>query len=81
MSQRKKWKIQPALDHGGPLSDRANPWEMTQTRQSARKAPRLSLPSFPQCESPDPRERGALLTVPHSSHAPFEFTATQVAEY
>ncbi|WP_263357030.1 30S ribosomal protein S4 [Acidicapsa ligni] len=60
------------------LSERANLWETT---QSARKAPRLPLPSFLQFESPEGMERGVLLSIPDSRHIPFEFNTSQVAEY
>ena len=60
------------------LSERANQWETT---QAARKSPRLPLPSFLQFETPNANERGVLLSVPNSSHIPFEFNTSQVAEY
>lgn len=60
------------------LSERANQWEAT---QSARKAPRLALPSYLQFEDAGALERGILLSLPNASHVPFEFAATQVAEY
>lgn len=60
------------------LSERANQMEATQI---SRKAPRLALPSFLQFENVDALEQGKLLFVPNSSHVPFEFNASQVAEY
>lgn len=60
------------------LSERGSQMEATQI---ARKAPRLPLPSFLQFENPDALERGVLLFVPNASHVPFEFNASQVAEY
>jgi small subunit ribosomal protein S4 len=60
------------------LSERANQWETTQT---ARKAPRLPLPSFLQFEDSKAMERGVLLSIPDSRHIPFEFNTNQVAEY
>lgn len=60
------------------LSERANQMETT---LAARKSPRLPLPSFLQFESPERMERGVLLSVPDSSHIPFEFNTNQVAEY
>ncbi len=60
------------------LSERANQWETT---QAARKAPRLPLPSFLQCQGSEAMERGVLLSIPNSGHIPFEFNTNQVAEY
>lgn len=60
------------------LSERANQMDATQT---ARKSPRLPLPSFLQFENPDVLERGLLLFIPNTGHVPFEFNASQVAEY
>jgi small subunit ribosomal protein S4 len=60
------------------LSERGNQMDAT---QFARKSPRLPLPSFLQFENADALERGVLLFVPNSSHVPFEFNASQVAEY
>ncbi len=60
------------------LSEKANTWEAT---LHSRSAPRIPLPSFLQFEAPGTTERGVLLTIPDSSHIPFEFNPSQVAEY
>jgi small subunit ribosomal protein S4 len=60
------------------LSERAN--QMAATIVS-RQNPRLSLPSFLQFRDAALAEQGVLLSIPESSHVPFEFNATQVAEY
>ncbi|WP_446744492.1 30S ribosomal protein S4 [Silvibacterium acidisoli] len=60
------------------LSERANQMEAT---RFSRQAPRLTLPSFLQFENSDIFERGKLLFIPDSSHIPFEFNSSQVAEY
>jgi small subunit ribosomal protein S4 len=49
--------------------------------QSALENPRLSLPSFLQFDDPSTKEFGVVLALPSVSHVPFEFNATQVAEY
>ncbi len=49
--------------------------------QSAREAPRLSLPSYLQFDDPSTKESGKILSLPDSTHVPFEFNAAQVAEY
>jgi small subunit ribosomal protein S4 len=49
--------------------------------QSALENPRLSLPSFLQFDDPSTKEFGVVLALPGVSHVPFEFNATQVAEY
>jgi small subunit ribosomal protein S4 len=48
---------------------------------ASRKNPRLSLPSFLQFQDAAFTEQGVLLSIPDSSHVPFEFNAKQVAEY
>jgi small subunit ribosomal protein S4 len=60
------------------LSEKAN--QMAATIAS-RQNPRLSLPSFLQFQDTALAEHGVLLSIPDSSHVPFEFNATQVAEY
>jgi small subunit ribosomal protein S4 len=49
--------------------------------QSALASPRLDLPSYLQFENPSTKEHGMLLALPGVGHVPFEFNASQVAEY
>jgi len=49
--------------------------------QNALDNPRLDLPSYLQFESLEAKEHGVLLALPSVGHVPFEFNATQVAEY
>jgi small subunit ribosomal protein S4 len=60
------------------LSERANQMEAT---RAARNAPRLPLPSFLQFDNAEAMGRGLVLSIPNSSHIPFEFNTNQVAEY
>jgi small subunit ribosomal protein S4 len=60
------------------LTDKANQLAAT---LASREAPRLPLPSFLQFELANSTEQGMLLSIPNASHVPFEFNATQVAEY
>ena len=60
------------------LTDKANQLAATLV---SREAPRLPLPSFLQFELANSTEQGMLLSIPNASHVPFEFNATQVAEY
>ena len=47
----------------------------------ARESPRLPLPSFLQVPDQNATDRGVLLSIPDTSHVPFEFNSNQVAEY
>jgi small subunit ribosomal protein S4 len=49
--------------------------------ESSLGSPRLSLPSYLQFFNPATSGRGIVLTIPDSSHVPFEFNKKQVAEY
>jgi small subunit ribosomal protein S4 len=49
--------------------------------RAARNAPRLPLPSFLQFDNAEAMGRGLVLSIPNSSHIPFEFNTNQVAEY
>jgi len=60
------------------LTEKANQLEAT---IASRQSPRLSLPSFLQFEPAGTADRGILLNIPNSSHVPFEFNTSQVAEY
>lgn len=60
------------------LSERA---ALLDTTQSSLRSPRLPLPSFLQFHNPAAPDRGILISIPGTVHIPFEFNATQVAEY
>jgi small subunit ribosomal protein S4 len=60
------------------LSEKA---EQMETIQSSLRSPRLPLPSYLQFQNPGTPDRGIVLSIPRSSHVPFEFNRTQVAEY
>lgn len=60
------------------LTDKAN--QMDCTKQS-RANPRLQLPSYLMLELDENIDRGKVVSVPNSTHVPFEFNLTLVAEY
>jgi len=52
-----------------------------QTTIQSRQSPRLSLPSYLQFALEGVTDHGVVRMQPSTEHVPFEFDASQVAEY